>query len=65
MDTAPESGESGESADDVKQKFREVLERKRDQQADRAADGDGTGASKIHGTHGPARGKRAFRRKSG
>jgi len=50
--------------DDVKRKFREALDRKRGQQADKAA-ADGKDSSKIHGTHGPASHKREFRRKSG
>jgi uncharacterized protein DUF5302 len=51
--------------DDVKRKFREALDRKRSQQADKAASDDGKDASRIHGTHGPASHKREFRRKSG
>lgn len=50
---------------DAKEKFREALERKRGQQADRAAAAEAHGDSKIHGTHGAAGGKRTFRRKSG
>jgi hypothetical protein len=49
--------------DAAKDKFREALERKRGQQAARAADTHGE--SKIHGEHGAAGGKRTFRRKSG
>lgn len=47
----------------TKDKFREALERKRGQQAARAA--EAYGESKIHGEHGAAGGKRTFRRKSG
>ncbi|HZY75487.1 MAG TPA: DUF5302 domain-containing protein [Jatrophihabitantaceae bacterium] len=54
---------SAGSADDAKDKFREALERKRSQQAGRAAAGHGD--SKIHGEHAAAGGKRTFRRKSG
>jgi hypothetical protein len=50
---------------DAKAKFREALERKRSHQADRAADNEAHGTSKIHGEHGPASGNRMFRRKSG
>jgi Family of unknown function (DUF5302) len=52
-------------ADDAKAKFREALERKRNQQADRAADSEAQAASKIHGEHGAAGSNRMFRRKSG
>lgn len=51
--------------DEMKKKFREALERKQNQHADAAAGGRGKDPSKIHGTHGPAGGKRTFRRKSG
>jgi hypothetical protein len=54
-----------EKAPDPKAKFREALERKRGQQADRAAAAEAQSDSKIHGTHGAAGGKRTFRRKSG
>jgi len=58
MSTEPES-------DDVKDKFRAALERKRGNQADREADTAGRDGSKIHGEHGAAGAKRTFRRKSG
>ena len=54
-----------EKSSDPKEKFRQALERKRGQQADRAAAAEAQGESKIHGTHGAAGGKRTFRRKSG
>jgi hypothetical protein len=50
--------------DEVKRKFREALDRKREAHAD----GQGNGAhdpGKIHGAHGPAASRRSFRRKSG
>jgi hypothetical protein len=50
--------------DEVKRKFREALERKRESQSE----GQGRGSrdpSKIHGAHGPAASRRSFRRKSG
>ncbi len=53
------------SGDDVKDKFREALERKRGHQAERNAEADARDASKIHGAHGPATSRREFRRKSG
>lgn len=59
------SGSSGQGAKGAKDKFREALERKRGQQADRAAAAEAHGESKIHGEHGAAGGKRTFRRKSG
>lgn len=51
--------------DEVKDKFRAALERKRGGQAERAAENEAQGASKIHSEHGAAGSKRAFRRKSG
>ena len=54
-----------ESDDQVKDKFREALERKRGQQAERQAEAEGRDAAKIHGEHGVAGAKRTFRRKSG
>jgi hypothetical protein len=50
--------------DDVKAKFREALDRKRQAHAE----GQGKGAhesGKVNGAHGPAASKRNFRRKSG
>ncbi|MEW9551330.1 DUF5302 domain-containing protein [Nonomuraea sp. NPDC050783] len=59
----PEVSETPE--DEMKRKFREALERKRNQHAGGGAGGKGGDPSKIHGTHGPAANKRSFRRKSG
>ncbi|WP_327090044.1 DUF5302 domain-containing protein [Nonomuraea sp. NBC_01738] len=59
----PEVEETPE--DEMKRKFREALDRKRNQSADAGAGGQGTDHSKIHGAHGPAASKRSFRRKSG
>lgn len=50
--------------DDVKRKFREALDRKRDQQAHATAEG-ARGTGKLHDAHGPASSRRSFRRKSG
>ena len=61
----PAEGEPTDPMDDVKRQFREALERKHGQDADANAAADGRDPSKIHGTHGPARNKRTFRRKSG
>jgi hypothetical protein len=53
------------SADEVQPKFREALERKRAREADAVSSPRGKDAGKIHGAHGPAMNRRAFRRKSG
>jgi Family of unknown function (DUF5302) len=50
--------------DDVKRKFREALDRKRDQHAHANADA-AQATGKVHGAHGPASSRRSFRRKSG
>jgi hypothetical protein len=50
---------------DPKARFKEALERKRDQQASRANSDGAHGDSKIHGEHGASGGGRMFRRKSG
>ncbi len=50
--------------DDLKRKFREALDRKRDQQAHANAD-SAQGTGKVHDAHGPASSRRSFRRKSG
>jgi hypothetical protein len=59
------SDEAKPDLDEVKRKFRAALDRKRETSA---GDGQGTGgrdAGKVHGAHGPAGGRRSFRRKSG
>ena len=48
--------------DDVKRKFREALERKRDAHATAEGAKD---TGRVHGSHGPAVSRRSFRRKSG
>jgi Family of unknown function (DUF5302) len=50
--------------DEVKRKFREALDRKREVHAEGSGAG-GRDSSKIHGTHDRAGGRRSFRRKSG
>jgi hypothetical protein len=50
--------------DEVKRKFREALDRKRQIHAEGSGQG-GHDPSKIHGAHGPASSRRSFRRKSG
>ncbi|MCC5582035.1 MULTISPECIES: DUF5302 domain-containing protein [Microtetraspora] len=51
--------------DEMKRKFREALERKKRTQAERNAAGTGKDPSKVNAAHGPAGGRRSFRRKSG
>ncbi|HEX3388259.1 MAG TPA: DUF5302 domain-containing protein [Streptosporangiaceae bacterium] len=51
--------------DEAKRKFREALDRKRSKQADLNARQSARDGGKVHGAHGPAQSKRAFRRKSG
>jgi len=59
---AAEEASAKPDLDETKRKFREALERKRREHA--TAEGvDHTG--KVHGAHGPAASRRAFRRKSG
>jgi hypothetical protein len=62
----PDTSDNGgkPDMDDVKRKFREALDRKRDMHAEGSASG-GRDQSKIHDAHGPARSRRDFRRKSG
>ncbi|HEX6524079.1 MAG TPA: DUF5302 domain-containing protein [Streptosporangiaceae bacterium] len=50
--------------DDVKRKFREALDRKRQQHAHANADG-AQDTGKVQHAHGPASSRRSFRRKSG
>jgi Family of unknown function (DUF5302) len=50
--------------DDVKRKFREALDRKKDRHATANADG-AQATGKVHDAHGPASSRRSFRRKSG
>lgn len=56
----PEGGE-----DEVKRKFREALERKQGRNSAVNAGGNSKDPSKAQGAHGPAAGRRSFRRKSG
>ncbi|MET8774760.1 DUF5302 domain-containing protein [Nocardia sp. NPDC050713] len=58
-----ESGSSNGSAEDVKRKFREALEKKNAQHAKSTDHLDGH--SKATAAHGNASHKREFRRKSG
>jgi hypothetical protein len=65
MSAAAKPATPDEPAGDVKSKFRDALERKRDKQQGRAADAQDGESSKVHGEHGPAHVQRTFRRKSG
>ncbi|MFI7706399.1 DUF5302 domain-containing protein [Nonomuraea sp. NPDC049480] len=66
MAETPEPEVSETPEDEMKRKFREALERKRNQHAGAGEGGRGGDPSKIHGgAHGPAASKRSFRRKSG
>ena len=51
--------------DDVKRKFREALDRKKQANAADAAGTGGKGKGKAQAAHGPASTRRSFRRKSG
>ena len=59
-----EASEDLSPEDELKRKFREALEAKRDG-AGKGSNGGAGDQSKIHGTHGQAGNKRQFRRKSG
>ena len=58
----PAASKSESDLDDVKRKFREALERKRDAHASAEGAKD---TGRVHGSHGPAVNRRSFRRKSG
>ncbi|MBB2913665.1 hypothetical protein FHS43_004974 [Streptosporangium becharense] len=64
-DVSDVAQEPENSDDELKRKFREALDRKKQAQADAVAGGKGKNSSKIHGAHGPAAARRSFRRKSG
>jgi len=61
--TTPED-EAKPDIDDVKAKFREALDRKRQVHAEGQGKG-GRESGKVSGAHGPAASRRSFRRKSG
>jgi membrane-associated protein len=61
-DESEQESVAQEQADETKKKFREALERKK-QQGDNRIAAPGS-ESTIHGVHGKAGGKRQFRRKS-
>jgi Family of unknown function (DUF5302) len=53
------------AGDDPRPKFREALERKRAREAGTMGAPGGKNSGKVHDAHGPATGRRSFRRKSG
>lgn len=61
---ATPTGEVKPDIDDVKARFREALDRKRQVHAEGQGKG-GHEAGKVSGAHGPAASRRSFRRKSG
>jgi hypothetical protein len=63
----PASGDGPEGAapDDIKQRMKEALDRKRAHQGEHGSSPESGGGSKAHDAHGPAGGKRQFRRKVG
>jgi Family of unknown function (DUF5302) len=61
--SAKSSGSHPSPGEDVKQKFREALERKQ-ARGGRSTATEGE-ASKVHDAHGPAKVQQMFRRKSG
>ncbi|HVT70923.1 MAG TPA: DUF5302 domain-containing protein, partial [Trebonia sp.] len=66
-DAAAESAAAGAGQpdlDDTKRRFREALERKHQAHSEGQGRG-GRDSGKINGAHGPAGGRRSFRRKSG
>lgn len=66
MPDTPEPAATDEETDpqvDVKQRFREALERK--QAMTRSGEEHADARSKVHDAHGPVSAKRTFRRKSG
>jgi Family of unknown function (DUF5302) len=63
-DTADQAEGTKADLDEVKRKFREALDRKRNAHASANADGSHE-TGKVHGSQGPATSRRSFRRKSG
>ena len=61
---SPAPDEAKPDIDDVKAKFREALDRKRQHHDDGQGKG-GHESGKVSGAHGPAASRRNFRRKSG
>ena len=64
-ENAEDEAEPARAEDELKQKFRAALDRKRGQQAEHNQTQNGKGKGKVQGVHGPAQSRRSFRRKSG
>jgi hypothetical protein len=62
---AADPGAQPGDLDDVKRKFREALDRKKQANAKDSATGGDRAAGKAHQAGGPAASRRQFRRKSG
>jgi len=60
-----EGAEGADHSDELKDRFRAALERKRGEAKARSAQGHGAGSQKVGESHRKAGGKRTFRRKSG
>jgi len=60
-----QSGEPEGTEDDVKRRFKEALDRKRDASRNQGGGGPGKSGSKVRGTHDRADHQKQFRRKSG
>ncbi|HEV2639131.1 MAG TPA: DUF5302 domain-containing protein [Actinocrinis sp.] len=63
--TAPQDEGDLSPAELTKRKFQEALARKHAKEAERHADGDGSGSAKVGNSHGPMANQRNYRRKSG
>jgi hypothetical protein len=63
--TSSAGTEGSDPVDPVRDKFREALERKRGNQADRDAASERLGSGKVGNERASAKTKRTFRRKSG
>ena len=57
--------EGADHSDELKDRFRAALERKRGEAKARSTHGHGAGSPKVGESHRKAGGKRTFRRKSG
>jgi Family of unknown function (DUF5302) len=63
--TTPEEPGELSPEEENKRRFQEALARKNAKDAERHADGDGSGSAKIGSSHGPMANQRNYRRKSG
>ncbi|UOQ60966.1 DUF5302 domain-containing protein [Leucobacter rhizosphaerae] len=60
-----ESDEQRDAAEESKRKFREALERKKQQSSQPRGSGQRSGGGRVGQAHGPVSHQREFRRKSG